>query len=102
MGSQSALPVPDLWRPLPPKEESAWLSREMGMEMEDTTSPTTAIRTRLRPAPAAESITLRLGRDGGEDGRGVGGGFAEARAATGLVQFGKTCEKRHCSTFVFI
>lgn len=49
--------------------------------MKGTTSPTTAIRTRWRPTPAAASMTLRLGRDGGEDGRG-GGGFAEARAAT--------------------
>jgi len=49
--------------------------------MEGTTSPTTAIRTRRRPAPEAESMTLRLGWDGGEDGRG-GGRFAEARAAT--------------------
>ena len=39
------------------------------------------MRTRRRPAPAAESMALRVGLDGGEVERG-GGGFAEARAAT--------------------
>ena len=39
------------------------------------------MRTRRRPAPAAESMALRVGLDGGEVERG-GRGFAEARAAT--------------------
>ena len=58
------------------------------------------MRTRRRPAPAAESMALRVGLDGGEVERG-GRGFAEARAATAAPDDGHEEEGEQDGTTIF-